>query len=399
MRSCSLLLPLLFLTPGLSGQKTWIVDANQGAGFHFKDLPKAVQSAKDGDILLVRKGIYHSFQLNKKGLRILGTQGTIVETTGKATPIQIQNLGQRSQVLLKGLQLKGPSNLSIRRATLDITACKGLVLVEECRIQEPTFLALSAVSVNSSSQVVFNHCLIRQQIRASQSQLVVTASLVYGKPPAEGFGVTGIRITGGSLELSQSIIVPGLVVSHTPTPYGIETKNARVRIRGNTSSLILGGLIQGLNQRIPAFVDLRGNGGGNSGTSTLLIDPEVRYSGTLNTFGKRARVAALSTVTARSTRLGGNIMGELHPAPKSSFVLWSALPGPRLTTPIGDLWLDLPSLHPQIAGFAKDRSDKPFRLPIPNLTQLLAVPLAFQALTWNTKGFQLSNAALTTIGQ
>jgi hypothetical protein len=56
-------------------------------------------------------------------------------------------------------------------------------------------------------------------------------------------------------------------------------------------------------------------------------------------------------------------------------------------------------MHPQIAGFARTRSDKSFRLPIPNLPQLLAIPIAFQALSWNAKGFQFSNAPLATIGK
>ncbi len=394
MKTRSLLLPLLFLTQALSSQKTWIVDANQGPGSHFKDLPKAVQKAKDGDILLVRKGVYHSFLLDNKGLRILGYKGVTVETGGKSPTIQIQNLGPKSMVLLKGLRVKG-STAFVRQITLDISACQGLVLIEECHIFESPFFPDPTISVSGSSQVVLNHCLVRQQISTSACHLQVTASLIYGRPRAEGFGVTGIKVTGGILELNQSIIVPGEAVGHTATPYGIESLSATILIRGNTSSLILGGLDM-FNTRLPAFLELPRN---TKGTSTLLIDPEVRYSGSLNPFGQRARVQALPTVTARSTSLGGSIMGELHPPAGTAYVLWSALPGPRTPTPFGDFWLNPPSMHPQIAGFARTRSDKSFRLPIPNLPQLLAIPIAFQALSWNAKGFQFSNAPLATIGK
>jgi hypothetical protein len=59
---------------------TWIVDANNGPGTNFLDLPAAVAAAQSGDTILVRAGTYTRFAVSGKALTIrgAGASSTIV---------------------------------------------------------------------------------------------------------------------------------------------------------------------------------------------------------------------------------------------------------------------------------------------------------------------------------
>lgn len=50
----------------------WIVDAANGPGTNFTDLPAAIQAAASGDTVLVRSGTYAPFAVAGKALTIRG---------------------------------------------------------------------------------------------------------------------------------------------------------------------------------------------------------------------------------------------------------------------------------------------------------------------------------------
>ncbi len=53
------------LAGALSAQKTWVVDANGGPGYDFRDLPGAVVAVANGDTVVVRAGTYSTFSTAK----------------------------------------------------------------------------------------------------------------------------------------------------------------------------------------------------------------------------------------------------------------------------------------------------------------------------------------------
>lgn len=59
------------LASAASAQSTWIVDASNGPGTHFLDLPPALAKAVDNDIILVRPGVYTA-DATSKGLKVIG---------------------------------------------------------------------------------------------------------------------------------------------------------------------------------------------------------------------------------------------------------------------------------------------------------------------------------------
>jgi hypothetical protein len=56
----------------------WIVDASNGPGTNFTDLPAAVAAAANGDTLMVRNGVYRPFQVSGKALTIRGVAAGVV---------------------------------------------------------------------------------------------------------------------------------------------------------------------------------------------------------------------------------------------------------------------------------------------------------------------------------
>jgi hypothetical protein len=64
------LLPLLLLLAALP--TIWIVDASNGPGTNFTDLPAAVAAASSGDTIIVRPGNYAAFNVTGKALTIRG---------------------------------------------------------------------------------------------------------------------------------------------------------------------------------------------------------------------------------------------------------------------------------------------------------------------------------------
>ena len=64
-----MLMPLLVAT---LVQTIWIVDAANGPGTNFTQLPPAVAAAQSGDTILVRPGNYRPFDVTGKALTILG---------------------------------------------------------------------------------------------------------------------------------------------------------------------------------------------------------------------------------------------------------------------------------------------------------------------------------------
>src|SRR5436190_8659882 len=51
----------------------WVVDATNGPGTNFTDLPAAVAAAQTGDVIFVRPGTYKAFECSGKALSIRGS--------------------------------------------------------------------------------------------------------------------------------------------------------------------------------------------------------------------------------------------------------------------------------------------------------------------------------------
>lgn len=124
------LLAVLALAAALPAQ-VFIVDAANGAGAHFTDLPPAVAAVPDGATLRVRTGGYTPFTLGAKGLRILG-EGSVTFTG--AGDIALRGTRSDQVILLR--------DLTLPIGQVQITDTRGPVILERC--QPNTFIAVGS---------------------------------------------------------------------------------------------------------------------------------------------------------------------------------------------------------------------------------------------------------------
>jgi hypothetical protein len=98
----------------LAQASTIVVDANNGPGANFTDIPPAIAAASPGDLLIVRAGTYSGFTLDR-GLVMLG-QGVV--HTSDAHVVNIP-ASQRAVIV------------HMIPYTLEISACAGPVVVQD----------------------------------------------------------------------------------------------------------------------------------------------------------------------------------------------------------------------------------------------------------------------------
>ncbi len=113
-----------------------VVDAAGLAGSDFTDLPAAIASAAQGDILLVRDGIYSGFTLGK-GLVITAESGAKIQLSGS---LVVEGLPPGSTATLIGfIPTLQPGTLDFVESRLELRSNEGAVFV-----RDSTFMSLQA---------------------------------------------------------------------------------------------------------------------------------------------------------------------------------------------------------------------------------------------------------------
>lgn len=159
--------------------QVFIVDANNGAGAHFTDLPPAVAAVPDGATLRVLPGSYTPFTLQAKGLRVIA-EG-VVQVALVPGDIDIRSTAAGQVVILRGLQLP--------HGAVRISDCRGPVVLEQCTAQSPRLgLNSSHVEALRSANVQIHDCQLPPM------------SLFLGQP------ASGVIATDSALQISWSLV-------------------------------------------------------------------------------------------------------------------------------------------------------------------------------------------------
>lgn len=149
MKLLPLLAPVLLSLPA-SAQAIHVVDA--AGGGDFTSLLVAVQAAGDGDLLLVRAGLYiGGFTIDGRSLTIAAETGAtprVVAAGGGGTPthVTVSNLAAHQSVVLQGLELEVRNGLRVED-------CAGPVLLQDCRVEVLDFSTTHALRVRFSQSV------------------------------------------------------------------------------------------------------------------------------------------------------------------------------------------------------------------------------------------------------
>lgn len=108
---------------------TWTVDLAGGAGSHFTQIADAIAAASDGDVVVVRPGLYNQFSLDK-GLEIRAEPGAAARAV-----VRLQNLASTQRAAIRGLQV----------VTLHVTNNLGPVVLEQLSVySDPALIPFSS---------------------------------------------------------------------------------------------------------------------------------------------------------------------------------------------------------------------------------------------------------------
>lgn len=169
---------LSLLAPAaLAGGQVWVVDDDGGPGVDFTSLQAAATAAQNGDLLLVRSGVYEPFTTQGKGLSVCADAGALVELRCASSPCASYEIKSTmlsdQRLVLRGLK-RWPGTLAApNTARFDLVTNAGLLWVEDC-------------SFNRIAPATFHSTLVRTQV------------LPPSTGPATGYGNAAVNFSGGA---------------------------------------------------------------------------------------------------------------------------------------------------------------------------------------------------------
>lgn len=382
----------LFLSSSiaLTAQRaTWVVDANGGAGAQFTAIEPAVNAAADGDLIIVRAGLYKGFTVTRP-LSIVGEQGAgFLPLSGNVTVV---NLANGRDFLLTGFAWSG-----VATTPVTVHNCRGRVVLDRLVLTvNAANFGVPAIRLDSSAQVTISECTLfgGPGVSARDTQLTVQNCAVDGHPTygyGPGFDAQPAIATLRSRLFVAASVLRGGKGSSSPA------RSPAAALVADASALTIGGTVAtqlraGDASPLPAS-SLTG------ADSTLVLDPDVTLlpfggappiSGTIS-----VRSEVVPVLVGRAGGLGGSLRVELHTAPNQPFAILLGLPGDAV--PIfdwGTLELD-PTLPLVVVRSGTSDANGHFAqsLGVPNRPALRGTLLAWQALSLTGgTALRLSNA-------
>lgn len=401
MRNRFLLAFLLPLASALVAQ-TYVVDAANGPGSQFTDLPTAVAAVPDGATLLVRPGAYGPIDLNGKGMTIVGGPGVMLN--GLLAPaIQVKNLAVHQSFSLRGAHMGWGTSMW----QVHLSNNAGRVLLQEFQYSNSTSPYLagfgvpppSAIRVDNCAQVLLHGCSIRANnaVDAVGSSLDIdgctlagtgTTTIIYHNPAFAG--TPGLRLANCSVRLAASSVTGGPGALPTLPPSVAVQMSGSLVFLGANSTLTAGTPI-GFSASVAAM----------SGSGTLVRDPQstlVAAGGANVVSGSIASSQRpWPSVTSDGGRVGMNAQATVRGAVGELAMLFVSFPAAATSYPQvqGPIWLEGGNLQLVAIGVQSSTVPVAFNTNMPNLAALAGRPRAWQAVSWSSQhGLQASNTSM-----
>lgn len=230
----TLALCALFALPGLTrGQQFLIVDDDPGAD--FQEIQAAIDAVEEGGVVFVRAGLYSPFDIDGKGLSVLGEGQDLVrvQLESSGAGCRIAGLGANQSVTLAGFGVRNNfEEISDDFLTVESTA--GLVWLQDLELSFdalffPVFgfesSQLHAVKLEDAKRVVMAGC-----------RIVGVQGSVLG--PGPELGAQGLVVVNSTVDLYDTTVIGG------PPTFGGGTGREGMTLE-NSVATIHGGFIQG----------------------------------------------------------------------------------------------------------------------------------------------------------
>lgn len=363
--TAALLLAVLAATPARAQGATLIVDASNGPGTDFTDLPAAVQSAVPGATIEVRPGQYTGF-VTDKGVRIVGQPGvsiTRVATGGSGL--------QRTTFRVEGMP--AGQTFSMRDVQVDILGPVphlvdngGPVILER--------IDMRILIIEDCEHVEFHQC--NCMTRCSRSELTVKGHDVTGSLlPSVSWGAIVFFDAHCTIEDSR--------IAGDADTSAITMTNSELRIALRTP----GSIVEAGSGSAPGTPAIQGTG-------TVARDPGVAVT----MQGPQEILVELPSLSTAGGGLGQAFATELRGEGQRPFLLLIGSPITKVTLPGvgGGLWLGAPQISAQ--GVFPSSGTHIHSATIPNQPILLGVPIGQQVVSLDALGgLQLSGASTFAI--
>jgi hypothetical protein len=330
--AASLVLATLASAP-LAAQRIWVVDQTNGLGTHFTELPPAVQAARDGDVLRVRRGYYDLPQVITKAITILGENEPLL--VGMAFH-SIASLRYDQSVVIRRCRVMG------LLSGLQVVGCQGRVHFDQVTLGS---VAFDAVSVVDCRAVTFNQCTLVGQT-ASGLAVGGGSAVLLSQCTLTGHDVQtpldlpapALVVRDASLVLLSSSTVTGgsCLYPQRPPASGVLLESGRLELAGAAMASVAAG--QGTAGNLQSAITTRGG--------SVLRDPRVR----LLPFGPTAvpisgpaavAVSPVASLMASATGAGGSIQTVLVGTPgELAILLIGPATQPLRVSPFGNLMID-----------------------------------------------------------
>ena len=198
----------------LSAQ-VFVVDAANGAGTDFIDLPAAAAAVPDGATLRVRAGSYTPFTLDSKGLVFVGEGAVLLDRAGE---VVLRNTQRNQTIVMRDIGLP-------QQGTLRIVNTLGPVVLERCHRSTGSFIVVTDITAQLAANVqrlgcnfdpralVFLHAIV-PVVAATDSSVSLAECRLTSNPGVLEFvrgstGGVGLSLLRSRAVLSRCTIVGG----------------------------------------------------------------------------------------------------------------------------------------------------------------------------------------------
>lgn len=388
-----LVVSMAFLITASAASQTFIVDAANGPGAHYTDLPAAVAAVPDGAVLLVRPGHYTGFAVAGKGLSILGegakiTGSIALTSTQSHQGIAIRGLRWTSAQLLTGDKL------------LKLANCAGPVLVET--LEQPArtghcsaCAVPTGIHATSCAQICVRDCQIGCTALFDSCTVTIDSCQIRGEhssAPGNNFGRSAVVLWGSDARVCGASDLRG--GDGWLGGLGTAFPGVGIQIFAPSTVRLLDGRLQGGRWGPTLFGPL-----GSANSTNTRMSPRVKLVQG-STYTVSLSQTAMPSLSANSTVPGGAIHAATRTEVGDLVVLAVGLRSATASVPgfVDGFWLD-PVAHVfQAIGVQQASAPVTGTINVPNWPGLVGQQLVWHAACFGpVTGQQNSNPAISIV--
>ncbi len=370
-----------------SAQRTWIVDAANGANADYTDLPAAVAAARHGDRILLRPGGYSPVTTGK-GISILGSPGV---TIWLSRDFEIKGIPAGKSFVLQGCQLVPSFFFRYPVKVLKISNCVGHVHLSGLTVGGGDV----QTEVRSCKTVSFSGCTLSGKVSVGRQRLGWvwgrSSRVTFDSTVFEGYETFSMWLgrwsQPGALALETCDAVVTLSDCYMSGSIPMQTYRSDITL---LSGSVLGGQLRRTGVPPKQLPGISANGG------TLTVDPRATILGTPTGFSRVIK-REMPLLTGRSSTKPNLATLSLSSRHSRMFAVYASLATqPLANTP--DIWLDMRYLRLIDAGILGGAGWTKV-VPLPSTPALQGLLIAFQEVELVGPSLQFSNPAFVIVGR